>query len=274
MKPNETSLPSEPVSSAPYQERDFLAELKDLAAGSPGEGLVEGKPALLDEVVTPPAFTPGAGQVPDLDAMREKEIYRFDAAPEPGGVEARPMSFAQAAAHAASKERLRKRRQRTWLIPLVLFLILGVIASIAFILNNQTNGINLAGIIPAVSSATPTAKLTTQPSATIAPSLTPTQAATSTQAASQTPAPTETLAPTVPPAAGQVIQAENDGMSLVFIPPGTFTMGWDFGDPGEFPEHQVTLNAFWIDQTEVTNRKYAACVDACACAPPNKSRFL
>ena len=35
------------------------------------------------------------------------------------------------------------------------------------------------------------------------------------------------------------------------------------------PEHQVNLNAFWIDQTEVTNKQYAACVDAGVCAPPH-----
>jgi serine/threonine-protein kinase len=68
--------------------------------------------------------------------------------------------------------------------------------------------------------------------------------------------------------AGQVIRAEHDGMGLVFIPQGSFTMGWKFGDPGEFPEHRVTLDAFWIDKTEVTNRMYAACVSSGACELP------
>ena len=34
------------------------------------------------------------------------------------------------------------------------------------------------------------------------------------------------------------------------------------------PVHQVYLNAFWIDQTEVTNAMYALCVEVAACLPP------
>ncbi|MBK7319274.1 SUMF1/EgtB/PvdO family nonheme iron enzyme [Candidatus Villigracilis affinis] len=30
--------------------------------------------------------------------------------------------------------------------------------------------------------------------------------------------------------------------------------------PNEKPIHQVNLDAFWIDQTEVTNAMYAKCV--------------
>ena len=32
--------------------------------------------------------------------------------------------------------------------------------------------------------------------------------------------------------------------------------------------HTVTLDAFWMDQTEVTNGMYAKCVEAGACSPP------
>ncbi len=36
----------------------------------------------------------------------------------------------------------------------------------------------------------------------------------------------------------------------------------------EQPAHAVTLDAFWIDQTEVTNAQYQRCVEAGSCDPP------
>jgi formylglycine-generating enzyme required for sulfatase activity/tRNA A-37 threonylcarbamoyl transferase component Bud32 len=49
----------------------------------------------------------------------------------------------------------------------------------------------------------------------------------------------------------------NDGMTLLYIPPGEFTMGSDSGEDDEKPVHKVTLDAYWIDQTEVTNALFA-----------------
>ena len=61
-----------------------------------------------------------------------------------------------------------------------------------------------------------------------------------------------------------------DGMRLVFVPAGEFTMGSASDAAGVFetPSHTVVLDGFWIDQTEVTNGQYAACVKAGACQPP------
>jgi formylglycine-generating enzyme required for sulfatase activity len=60
-----------------------------------------------------------------------------------------------------------------------------------------------------------------------------------------------------------------DGMAMVYVPAGTFPMGSADSDPDaqyeERPQHQVTLDAFWIDRTEVTNAHYARCVAAGAC---------
>ena len=53
-----------------------------------------------------------------------------------------------------------------------------------------------------------------------------------------------------------------DGM--VEIPGGTFMMGGnnDQASPDEFPRHKVTVNGFMMDETEVTNRQFAAFVAA------------
>ena len=40
----------------------------------------------------------------------------------------------------------------------------------------------------------------------------------------------------------------------------------------EKPQHTITLDAYWIDQTEVTNAMYAKCVQAGACQPPISTR--
>ncbi|MCQ3938022.1 MAG: hypothetical protein DPW18_13370 [Chloroflexi bacterium] len=64
----------------------------------------------------------------------------------------------------------------------------------------------------------------------------------------------------------------SDGMPLIFIPEGEFLMGSDDSDPDaapdEKPQHPVYLDAFWMDQTEVTNAMYLRCVDAGVCSLP------
>lgn len=63
-----------------------------------------------------------------------------------------------------------------------------------------------------------------------------------------------------------------DEMRLVFVPEGLFIMGARDNDPNaddtEFPLRTVFLNAYWIDQTEVTNGMYALCVLEGGCTPP------
>ena len=48
-----------------------------------------------------------------------------------------------------------------------------------------------------------------------------------------------------------------DGMTLVFVPEGQFEMGSD-QDERARPVHTVAVDAFWIDQTEVTNAMFTA----------------
>jgi formylglycine-generating enzyme required for sulfatase activity len=62
-----------------------------------------------------------------------------------------------------------------------------------------------------------------------------------------------------------------DGMTLVYVPEGEFTMGSENREQDERPEHRVYLDAFWIDQTEVTNAMYAKCVADDVCESPLKT---
>ena len=66
-----------------------------------------------------------------------------------------------------------------------------------------------------------------------------------------TPTPTSIPTPTqLPP--GAIQTSSFDGMDMVFIPSGEFSMGEDVHFD-EQPIHPVYLDAFWIDRTEITN---------------------
>jgi sulfatase modifying factor 1 len=49
---------------------------------------------------------------------------------------------------------------------------------------------------------------------------------------------------------------------MLWIPGGVYTMGAADSFPDEFPPHSVQLDGFWMDETEVTNRQFAAFVQA------------
>jgi eukaryotic-like serine/threonine-protein kinase len=61
---------------------------------------------------------------------------------------------------------------------------------------------------------------------------------------------------------------------MVFVPAGSFSMGSETGLTDEQPVHTVELDSFWIDRTEVTNRMYAACVQADACEAPSEESYF
>ncbi|MFQ5942323.1 MAG: bifunctional serine/threonine-protein kinase/formylglycine-generating enzyme family protein [Anaerolineales bacterium] len=84
-----------------------------------------------------------------------------------------------------------------------------------------------------------------------------------------------TITPQSAPAAGSTQISPVDGMRQVYVPEGEFNMGADASDPDgsadEKPVHTVMLDAFWMDQTEVTNRMYRMCVMAGACDFPSRA---
>ncbi len=91
---------------------------------------------------------------------------------------------------------------------------------------------------------------------------------------SPTPIPTRgapaTASPATPTAAATVISG--DGRPMVFVPGGPFLMGAPesdaAADPDERPQHSVSVDAFWIDQYEVSHTDYFACVALGACPLP------
>jgi eukaryotic-like serine/threonine-protein kinase len=103
-----------------------------------------------------------------------------------------------------------------------------------------------------------------------APPLTPTPTQTltpepPTSAPTLTPEP-PTFTPTPTPGIGSTWTSPKDGMVMVYIPEGNFQMGSNHAN--EKPVHTVYLDAFWIDQTVVTNAMYSKCVASNACEPP------
>ena len=68
------------------------------------------------------------------------------------------------------------------------------------------------------------------------------------------------------PAADRV--SERDCLRQILIPAGEFAMGTDpadsYGRTAESPPHTVRLSAYWLDEHEVTNRQFAAFLNATA----------
>ena len=58
------------------------------------------------------------------------------------------------------------------------------------------------------------------------------------------------------PVLGSSWQRTADNMTMVYVPPGTFSMGSEDGNDNEKPAHEVSLDGFWIDQTEVSNEQF------------------
>lgn len=107
--------------------------------------------------------------------------------------------------------------------------------------------------------------------------------------------PLSALPPKPTGVAGTKAPAGRDGALMGFIQGGAFLRGsadWEVDKayslcerytPGncnrewfetEGPQRTITLSAYWMDVTEVTNAQYDKCVAAGHCAPPNLARCL
>ncbi len=97
------------------------------------------------------------------------------------------------------------------------------------------------------------------------PTHTPTPTSTATARPTEPPTPTET--PTITPTPAPSILPptfvrQQDNMPMILIPGSAFMMGSGENDfpaaPDERPQHEVTLDTFYIDQFEVSVEQYAA----------------
>jgi eukaryotic-like serine/threonine-protein kinase len=127
-----------------------------------------------------------------------------------------------------------------------------------------------------VNTSTPTEPRTSSLTATLANTSTSTETATP----GMTSTPTLVMTPTPALDIGSTTLRQEDSMLMMFVPEGEFLMGSDpakdeSAQDDEQPQHSVYLDAYWIDQTEVTNGMYALCVSAGKCVPPqDESSYL
>lgn len=72
-----------------------------------------------------------------------------------------------------------------------------------------------------------------------------------------------------------IVLTDTAVITFVYVPAGSFLMGSSAEDStaasDEKPQYTVTLDAFWIMQTEVTNTQYGHCIAADVCTAPNNS---
>ena len=65
-----------------------------------------------------------------------------------------------------------------------------------------------------------------------------------------------------PGALGHEVFSGQNASNMVWVPPGTFFMGFDGGQEDEKPVHEVEVDGFWMDKTEVTNEEFEKFVRA------------
>ncbi|RLD02734.1 MAG: hypothetical protein DRI32_08420 [Chloroflexi bacterium] len=133
-----------------------------------------------------------------------------------------------------------------------------------------------------------------QPSETFTPLVpsktsVPTRTPTNTTVPTLTPTKTSTPTPTPLPDAFSDIDPAGNPVSMRLVPEGEFIMGSNADDAlaeckknrddqycdinwftNEEPPHIVDIDSFYIDQYEVTNTLYKACVEASVCKAPNE----
>ena len=249
-----SSQDDEPAEDAPEAVEEILSTSESGVSYSParGAGSVESTYGKYDD------YDYGA---PEKEALR-------------AGEEAQRVStvrYSQSAPDALTPGQMlelspfkRLQMRLPWLLPLSL----GVVISLLAVVMVNILRTNNARQFIAKATETPTHSYTVQPSHTKVPTNTPIP--------TNTPRPTKTKTPTNIPTptlgVGSTMLREKDGMEMVYVPEGTFTMGSDDGRDNEKPVREVYLDAYWIDKYEVSNAQYKICVDAGSCTAPHERK--
>ncbi|MCB8984205.1 MAG: SUMF1/EgtB/PvdO family nonheme iron enzyme [Ardenticatenaceae bacterium] len=159
-----------------------------------------------------------------------------------------PQLLAPALRPAPPRRRRQIERRTTWALLILLLIVVGIGATVSLVnLNAANETVGEAEATATVESAV-VAALTA-----IAPTPSP------------LPRPTELPTPTPQPFITET------GSRMLYVPSGTFRMGDDEGERDERPSRMVQIDAFFIDETEVTVGQYAQCVEAGACREPRVS---
>lgn len=167
---------------------------------------------------------------------------------------------------AARFERQKTKRQREiwwkrWGVPIMIIALILLFAGVSA---NYLMRLSNSNDTPTETLTIPTETVTSQVTISLSAEVIPTESQTLL---------VSTLTPPVFPSSPDISSTITpDIITMMYVPEGNFTMGSDNGDPDERPVHVVYLDAFWIDQTEVTNAMYAKCVFAGVCKEPSNKR--
>jgi len=254
---------------------EFAAALEGLA------GLVKStqppQPEVFETVTAHPETPAAAPRPPEPEVFKAKETGPgIPGFPQTGVGGPPPAKSSFIPANLPAKAPPAKSSMRGWVlaaggaIALVgLVALVGVLALIGWgvskytpsPLATQTAQVR-AALLPTVTLAPPTPNMPPAPTQTEAPAATSTPKTT----------PTSTLR------IGSTQISPKDGMVMVYVPAGEFLMGSDKvkdsqAESDELPQHKVSLDAFWIDQVEVTNAMYADCMTANKCKLNSQKSF-
>lgn len=204
----------------------------------------------------PDSERPPQGELPTRPAIPRREI--IEAMQEPA-----PLVYQNdARVPLPPDQRSRPGRMLTILGLLLVILSLGAVVVGWALLSGSDLGqmMTLLGLPPAASPAV-VAPTGTQASA-------PAPTSTVEQISPSTPRPTATVAPLDTPApAGPELVIEVGGARMLLVAGGAFTMG-STAAGSDAPPHEVGLDPFYIDATEVTNAQWESCVASGDCLPP------